>query len=243
MPEIPEQLKWYIPLKSFSKTSGPVSWCVSVDEMTGCIEIKRVPYIRLFWVITGFIAAAIFSSPAYYTLYTSGLPRNGFDWAFIVIFGIIVPLGMIVFMPAVGAFCVMMDSNHWNGPLRFRFNPQNGELFFAKEKATYRPEDYSQLVLCCVYGTDMEDAYMSRGKWYPRSSKYSPPKDSTQIFMLILDKNDQWKRYLLADDSISFSWGRKRFLKIVDRLQSFLSFEQFDKNYSFDECYEQQKKG
>jgi hypothetical protein len=67
--------------------------------------------------------------------------------------------------------------------------------------------------------------------------------DTTQIFMLVLDKNDNWKRYNFSDDSANFSWGRKRFLKIVDRLQPFLSFDQFVKEYSFDECYEQQNKG
>jgi hypothetical protein len=152
MPEIPEKLKWYIPKKYSVKMTGGFAWHVVVDEMTNCVEIKRVPLFRLFWVIVGFIAAGIFGSPAYVMLYMNGLPSDGFDWAVTIIFGICVPLVMIVFMPAVGALGVMMHSSDWNTPLRFRYNPQNGELFFAKENVTYRPEDYTKLVLCCVWG-------------------------------------------------------------------------------------------
>ena len=137
----------------------------------------------------------------------------------------------MVFMPMVGAFCVLLDSGDWND-LRFRFNPQNGELFFGKAKATYRREDYSKLIFGCVRGYNKEDAHKEWGLLL-----------LTQIFVLVLDKNDGWQRYTLSDDTVVWKThesGSKQFIKIVECLQPFLTFDQFIKEYSLDECSEQQ---
>ena len=71
---------------------------------------------------------------------------------------------------------------------------------------------------------------------------------STQIFMLVLNQSGEWQRYNLADDhnSDSNKWktsesGSKQFLQLADLLRQHLSFETFVKDYSLEECYEQQQ--
>ncbi|MCL2348796.1 MAG: hypothetical protein FWC50_11130 [Planctomycetaceae bacterium] len=173
------------------------------------------------------IAAGIFAAPAYYF---SGQPcadcGNQHDDKFVfVVFGIVVPLAMIVFMPAVGAFGIFEDSTHWNGPLRFRLTLQSGELFFAKEKVSWRKDDYSQIVIGCVQGFNTSKGELDQ---------------SIQIFMLVLDRNGKWRRFLISDDYVPWSRGSKRFKEVVEKLQPYLAFEQFVKDYSKDECLEQQ---
>jgi len=219
MPEIPEKLKWYQPQYRWGRiVNGPIPWRIYVDDMTGCVEIKRTPLLHIYWVIVGMVAAGIFGGAGYYV-------SLKFGDAFSTIFMICFPLAMLVFMPAVGALGVWVDSTYWNGPLRFRYEPQNGELFFAKEKITYRPEDYSKLVLGCVEGADIN------------KDEYNP---TVQFFILVLDKNENWHRYTLSDDNVSWSWGHKRFTQVVERLQPLLEFEVFVKEYSKDECFAQQ---
>ena len=224
MPEIPEKLKLYIPLDRWSRiVNGPFPWRVCVNDVIGNVEIKRAPLLHPFWVIVGFVAAGIFGGLGYYGYCNSANLRE--DKMFATIFMIIIPLVMIVFMPAVGALGVWVDSIHWKGPLRFRFNGQDGELFFAKEKVTYRPNDYSQLVLGCVCGID---------------TKTDDPKSTVQIFMLVFDKNEKWCHCNLSDDYVPWLRGHKRFMQVIDRLRPLLEFEVFVKDYSQDECFAQQ---
>ena len=219
VPEVPEKLKWYQPQDRWGRiVNGPLPWRLYVDDMTGCVEIKRAPLFHIYWAIVGMVAAGIFGGAGYCAFLN-------FGDAFSAIFMICAPLAMIVFMPAVGAFGVWEDSTHWNGPLRFRYEPQNGELFFAKEKITYRPEDYSKLVLGCVEGIDIAKSEIT---------------ETVQFFMLVLDKNEKWRRFNLSDDDVTWSRGHKRFTQVIERLQPLLEFEVFAKKYSKDECFAQQ---
>ena len=132
------------------------------------------------------------------------------------------------------------------GPLRFRLNPQNGELLFLKENITYGAGDYVKLVLGCVRGSKVETV-----RWFASwlTGKKVMHSRSTQIFMLVLNQNGEWQRYNLTDDynSGSNKWktsesGSKQFLQLADLLRQHLVFETFVKNYSLDECYEQQQR-
>jgi len=228
MPEIPEKLKWYQPLKRWCTISNaPLPWRIVVDEMAGTVEIKRTPLFCIYWFIAGLIVAGMFAGPVYYF---SGQPcaecgNQHADTFVLVLVGKVLPLAMIFFMPAIGALGIYEDSTHWNGPLRFRLTLPSGELFFAKEKVTYRKDDYSQIVIGCVQGFDTSKSELDQ---------------SIQIFMLVLDRNENWRRFLLSDDYVPWSRGSKRFKEVVEKLQPYLAFEQFVKDYSKDECLEQQ---
>jgi hypothetical protein len=222
MPEIPEKLKWYQPQNRWCRTENmPFTWRIVVDDMTGCVEIKRAPLFSLPWAIVSFVVASIFFGVGYWCFYNGQVKAGTFMTVF--------PAILFPFMLAVGALGVWEDSTHWNGPLRFRFTSQNGELFFAKENVTYKPDDYTKLILGCVGGADRRDEHRNMDIHY-----------TIQFFMLILDKNDEWQRYNLADDNVPRSRGRGRFKQVVDQLQPLLLFGQFVDDYSEDECYAQQ---
>ena len=90
----------------------------------------------------------------------------------------------------------------------------------------------------------MEKAVKQFGVWWKRGGgKHSMGLvPVTQIFMLVLDKNNEWQRYNLTDDCIAH-WtklGSKQFLGIVEKLQPLLECEVFVKDYSKDECFAQQ---
>jgi len=231
MPEIPEQLKWYTPLKRSSRNVNvPVPWRVSVDAMTRCIEVKRAPYFSPFYVIVGLCVAALFGGVGYYG-YT--LEPDEKTRATLAAFMICVPVALFLFLQLLGVAIVAIDSLYW-GFVRFRYNPENGELFFGKENLTYRPKDYSKLVIACVRGTEKEDA-----------SKEWGLVEVTQVFVLLLDRNDRWRRYTLSDDIVHWKTsetGSTQFMRLVDSLQPLLAFEQFVRDYSKEECDEQQQK-
>ena len=221
--EIPEQLKWFQPLKLGFGT-GMSSWKVSADEATGSIEIKSTPFFKLSTVLTSLIFGALLSGMTY-SLYTDedliAEARPFVFWAMILF----PPLTVFTFV-ALDIFCTVADSRLWNGHLRFRFNLLNGELFFGRENITYRREDYSKLILGCVRGTSSRDR---RG-------------NKTQIFMLVLDKNEQWNRHNFSNDAW-ITWrttesGSKQFKKVADLLRPHLEFDEFVKAYSQDESAE-----
>jgi hypothetical protein len=77
--------------------------------------------------------------------------------------------------------------------------------------------------------------------WYNKKKLWA----KTQMFMLVLEKNGDWKRYNLSDDSL-LSWqtdesGSKQLIKLADLLRQHLPFEQFVRDYSSHECHEQQR--
>ena len=240
MPEIPDPLKWYTPLK-LGVGSGQSSWCVSVDEMTGCIEISRGPFVRFSTVLLSLLPCA-FISCCLFGMYTS---EELIDEArpFIFVAAILSPPFIVLAFVALDNFCSMADSRYWNEPIRFRFDPQNSELFFPRENMIYRAGDYTKLVLGCVRGADMEGYLKKFGTWWNTKGQRRL-RFQTQIFMLVLDRNDQWQRYNLADDVVKWKTsesGSKQFLQLADLLRRHLSFETFVKEYSLDECYEQQR--
>ena len=242
MPEIPEQLKWYTPLK-LGVGSGLLTWRISVDDWTGCIEIKRASFVRISTVLLSLLPCA-FISWCLFGMYTS---EELIDEArpFIFVAMILSPLFIVLAFVALDNFCSMADSRYWNEPLRFRFDPQRGELFFPRENITYRAGDYANLVVGCVRGSDMRGLIKRFGAWWD-INKQRRLRIQTQIFMLVFDKNDQWRRYTLSSDDMWVAWitpesGSKQFLQLADLLQQHLSFETFVKDYSLDECYEQQR--
>jgi len=231
MPEIPEKLKWYTPLKRSTRNMNvPVPWRVSADEMTRCVEIRRAPYFSLFYVVLGLCVGAIFGGAGYYG-YTHEHDEK-FRMA-LAAFMIGVPLAIFIFLQLLGAFIVFIDSCEW-GHIRFRYDPANGELFFGQEKITYRPENYTKIIFSCVRGVDKED-----------SSKEWGLVEVTQLFVLILDKNNKWQRHTLSDDIAYWHTsesGSRQFVKLVEQLQQLLTFDTFVRDYSRDECYEQQNR-
>ena len=154
------------------------------------------------------------------------------------------PLLMIVGIPTVDALMTIHNSMHWKGHLRFRFDPQSDELFFPRENATYSVQDGIKLVFGCVRGVDMTSAYKTRlGGWACKAGgKGIHFPHITQIFMLVFAKNGEWRRHNLTNDWI-VNWtdsGSKEFLEIAEKLQPLLECEVFVKDYSKDECFEQQ---
>jgi hypothetical protein len=257
MSEIPKKLKWFTPF-DILLSYGVNVWRVSVNEMTGCVEIQRTPLIKKSTMI---LAVAL--GVALFTVFAAIVfdrPPIGDDQRTMALIGMfVVSPAIIVGIPALDAFVTLHNSKHWKGHLRFRCDPQSGELFFPRENISYRLKDCSKIVLGCVRGVDKRGwTRVSKkfgGVYYKVGSRQSngilsrrtaENKPTTQIFMLILDKNDEWQRHDITYDLGSWrnsESGSKQFLKIVDRLQPFLSFDQFVKDYSQDECYEQQNKG
>ena len=230
MPEIPEKLKWYQPL-ALGVSSTPVPWRASVDEMTGCIEIKRAPLIKMSSVMLGLLLAVIVG--ALFALVYFYVPIEG-DERMLVICGMGFPLMMIIGIPAVDALMTILHTWHWKGGLQFRFDPRSSELFFPKENATYCVIDGVKLVVGCVHGFDMR-----------RSSQRYPW--IAQIFMLVLDKNGEWQRHNLTYDwdieeffSKSKTHVKPHFSRFVEKLRAHLEFEVFERDYSKDICFAQQ---
>jgi hypothetical protein len=247
MLEIPEKLKWYMPLGlKNSQNELSIAWRTSVDQMTGCIEIKRAPLVRLPGVLFG-IGLGAFAFVMLFVL-KSVEPTDDAELLHVQMLWMILSPPFLFFV-AVGldATATLRNSRYWKGSLRFRFNPQNGELFFPRENVTYSRMDYSKLVLGCIRGREIvwnEKIFGVRLK----RKKGVARRRSTQIFMLVLDQNDEWHRYNLADDynSDSNAWktsesGNKHYVKLVDQLQSLLTFDQFVRDYSRDECCTQQQ--
>lgn len=240
MPEIPKQLKWYVPL-GLGSVNGPPVWRVSADHRTGCVEIKRAPLLKFFSVMMGLffgvlIVGALFAIRTYLPLDKEGETVVAFAMIFF-------PPFMLFAFVALDALVTVMNSQHWNGPLRFRFDPQNGEMFFPRENVTYRQGNYSKLILGCVRGADMKGAFKTFGVWM-KQKKDGTLAQTTQIFMLVLDDNNEWKRYHLADDWVPWPTGEsgsKQFMNLTTKLRQFLLFDEFVKDYSMDECYEQQR--
>ena len=239
MLDIPEQLKWYTPLglKNSHNELG-TAWRVLVDQTTSCVEIKCAPLIRLSAVLAGFFLGA-FTTGGLFVVGNYDPVTDDTS-----VFFIFLPL-MIVVLVSLDAFTTLVDSRYWKGSLRFRFNPQNGELFFPRENMTYGAGDYAKIVLGCVHGTEVI-AFKGIRVWW--AGKFVARARSTQLFMLVLDQNGEWKRYNFSDDHDSDfkKWktsesGSKQFFQLADLLRQHLSFETFVKDYSLDECYEQQR--
>ena len=239
MPEIPEKLKWYQPL-GLGSTNGPPPWRVYADEMSGNIEIKRAPLVKAASVVLGVFLAAVIGGACFAIYFYAPVDEKAKP----VLIGCMIffPLLMIFGIPAVDALMTVMNSFHWKGTLRFRYNTQNGELFFSRENVTYRREDYSKIVLGCVRGADMKGAFKKFGTWWKKKGDGSLAQ-ITQVFLLVLDKNDEWKRYNLSDDWVPWSTrqsGSKSFTKVANCLRPHLEFEEFVRDYSLDECFAQQ---
>ena len=245
--DIPEKLKWYQPLKlAFRKRL--LAWRVSIDEITGCVEIKRAPLIQVASIMTGLVLAAVVWGISFAA--HRWFPGNeGEKMVFVGCMIILPPLTFVVHL-VINATITLFNSQHWKGLLRFRFDPQNGELFFPRENMTYRQKDCQKIILGCARGWDkrgwskMGIVYYKIGGWYSKGTGVSSNEDkpNTQIFMLILD-NSGWKRHNLTHDwgyKLSNEQGSKPFMKVADCLRSFLDFDVFIKDYSLDECYGQQ---
>jgi hypothetical protein len=141
----------------------------------------------------------------------------------------IAAVGFFFFFQLLGAFIVWADSLEW-GEIRFRYDPNNGEVFFGKEKVTFPQKEYQKLVFGCVRGVDTEASIKMQC-------------EVTQVFVLLLDRNDQWRRYTLSDDLAYWRTsesGSRQFVKLVDHLQTLFSFDVFVRSYSREECYAQQ---
>ena len=79
----------------------------------------------------------------------------------------------------------------WNtgtNDVRCSFNLNSGELFFSKEKVTYKQEEYKYICLACIYGI-------------PYDYRPSPPL-MPQLSMLVLLNDGTWKRHLLTEDAL-----------------------------------------
>jgi len=247
MPEIPEQLKWYTPL-NLGVGTGLSNWKISVDEMTSYIEIKRTPLVRLSIVLSALLFGAILSGMLFALYIDDDFIEEGKPFLFYAMI-LVPPLFVAVFV-ALDILCSLADSRHWNGPLRFRYNFQNGELFFSRENVIYRAGDYEKLILGCVRGADMEGYAKNFGgmwslEWNVKSLNRRRLRQQTQIFMLVFDNNGEWQRHNLADDDWVTWWGKesgsRQFIRIANLLERHLLFERFVKDYSLDECYEQQR--
>ena len=145
----------------------------------------------------------------------------------------------------------MMNSQHWKGPIRFRYDSRDGILFFPRENATYQQKDCQRIVLSCVRGYDKRGWSKTMGVYYKAGTTYkrgmpfrcSEEGSVTQIFMLVLDEHDEWHRHDIADDWAFWRTresGSKQFEKVVKKLQHLLECEVFIKDYSVDECFAQQ---
>ena len=217
MPKIPEQLKWYTPLKLDTSTGRP-NWRVSVDEMTGSVEIERAPLLKLVTMLLGIVLGVIVSG-GFFVAGKADLVdiESRLVWLFFF------PLLIVFVIVAFDAFYTKANSRYWKGSLRFRFDPQNDELFFARENVTYRKGDYSKLVLGCVRGVDMKGAFKIGIAWAKLGNHRGRSfVEITQIFMLVLDKNDQWQRYNLADDDVTWRTsesGSKQFMQVAEQLE------------------------
>ena len=200
MQNIPEKLKWYQPLGLGWCAGGPPPWRISVDEMTGCVEIKRAPLIQFSVVIFGLVLAAIMGG-ILYALYVYA-PIDDNAKILLARFVVLFPVLMLVGMPAVDALWTLLNARHWKGPLRFRYDPQSCELFFARENVTYRHGEYASLILGCVRGADMKGRVKTFGMW-GRGEATGRLAQITQIFMLVRDKNNEWQRHNLTDDIVA----------------------------------------
>ena len=151
MPEIPEKLKWYQPLKlAFRKRL--LAWRVSVDEITGNVEIKRAPLIQGSSVVFGLAYSAVVWGISF-ALY-HWLPGNEEGKMVSADCMLVLPPIAFVWCLMFDAVTTLLNSRHWKGVLRFRFDPQNGKLFFPKENMTYRQKDCQKIILGCVRGWD-----------------------------------------------------------------------------------------
>jgi hypothetical protein len=240
MPEIPDPLKWYTPLKLGYPTEPP-TWRMSVDKNTSGIAIKRVfmlrPHILLVTFLMGTIGIGMCF--VFYAFDLIGADEKPALIAWIIF---LLPAALFIVM-LLDIFAVWNCSRYWKGSLRFRFNPQNGELFFSRENVTYGAGDYTKLIFCCIRGATMAGAVKRRNEWFDCIGE-ELLKQGTQIYMLVLDNNSEWQRYNLADDVVKWKTsesGSKQFLQLADLLRQHLSFETFVKDYSLDECYEQQR--
>ena len=226
MPEIPEQLQWYTPLEHWHGGTYS-SWQMRVDQNNGCFEIKRAPLFICpsTIVVLFFIAVTL----------TICLAIDPFSLAeetrMVCVGGAFLFWCFVLLVYVVDTFFKVSNARYWKGALRFRYDPASGELFFGKEKDTYRSEDYTKLVLGCVRG-----AYKNIDSEIVRI---------TQVCMLLLDKNDEWRRYTLSDEHVHWltpESGSVQFVKLVEQLQPLLAFDLFVRDYSREECYEQHRR-
>jgi len=252
MPEIPEKLKWYQPLGLGSSAYShlPPPWKIIADKLTGCVEVKRAPLIRISTVATALVLTVM--AIAVGALFSLIEGWEGVDWLrnlpnefFIFLF----PIVLAAFL-TLDAITIVTNSRHWKGRLRFRFVPQNSELFFPRENVTYQLKDCSKIVLGCVRGYDKRGWSKAEpfGIYYKIGTTGRPGSDKshkpvTQIFILILNEHNKWQRHNLADDWASWrnkESGSKQFMKLIEKLQPLLECEVFIKDYSKDECFAQQ---
>ena len=121
---IPEQLKWYTPLGlQNSQSELSIAWCTSVDDMTGCIEIKRAPFVKLSAALCG-IMIGTFATGILSLVYIFDLGREDAEPLLVSIMFSVLPF-TIFLLVALDAFCTLLNSRYWKGSLRFRFDPHN----------------------------------------------------------------------------------------------------------------------
>ena len=256
MQEIPEKLKWYQPLGHVDsyvpRFHGSQAWQIVVGKWTDCVEIKRAPLLRISATMKGLIFAAILCGallaiPHAVPFLELDIPV---DEEMLFIFMVILSPLLIIGVPAFDALTTIIDSKRWKVPLRFRYDSRDSVLFFPRENVTYRLKDCQKTVLGCVRGYDKRGWSKSKtfNVYYKIGTTGRPGRDKshrpvTQIFMLVLDEHNEWHRHNLADDWAfwrTHESGSKQFVKFVKKLQPLLECEVFIKDYSVDECFEQQ---
>ena len=105
-----------------------------------------------------------------------------------------------VVAPFVNWIVINYNSAYWGGPTRFRYNIETREIYFPRERVSYKPTDYLKLVFGYTTGYD------TRNAWQPLYGGMSMPGaheanlKQAQFYIIILKNDGQWVRYTLATD-------------------------------------------
>jgi hypothetical protein len=228
------KLCFFVPYDTVLVT-GPYNWKVEKDKEH--VRVVRRNLLAPSMVACG-IALGVFVAWAIYM-----------TWGFIpfgmsVIWGVI-GLFTVIAVPLGNALMILWNNSFWENRVRLQVDIQTKAFFFPRENKRYTAEDYSEIVLGCVWGfyTYGMDKIVGRAMTGGRSNIAHAAV--AQVFILVRTNDGQWIRHEIASDNAKglrrSKYGSAPFDELISILQPLTNCEVFFHQYTLEECFYQQR--
>lgn len=249
-PDIPEELQWFDSLKyryqgvGYHRYGSEDDWSIVADEQTGVVEMRKIEKNPVSWktMLLRFGACLI---PFIVVVAIM------FPWMDVLLRVLVCTLAPMIFAFLAGFLFLMAKSQQelddliWKGPIRFRFDPNTGEMEFPLDEKSYRKDEYRKAVLYVIRGLDMSTSVKRLGMIFYKDNRRRELPRAMQYVLLVLDRENRWHRHLLANDWFweerhwKYPTGTDRFLRCAELLKPLVGDDAFIRSYSKEESFKQ----
>jgi hypothetical protein len=211
------QLFDYFPFESSDVNNA---WKCRVNNNLNRLEIINV--FKIFTILLGIILSGIMFLVGVVLYANRQFFPHGMDgrilWMLtITCFGI--GILFLILIPASIFHGIRCTNEQW-GTNRFSYSFTDGTITIA-DKYIYNKNDYSKLIFVSIVG-------------YYGSFNYVSP--STQLVLLILTHNNEWRKHILANES--FGWQIKRSVRYLSEK---IGCDFIERNLTISDCHKNQK--